>query len=502
MFVRKKKNASGKVSIQVIDKRSGKYSVIKTIGCSDDPVEISVLFQQAKKWINDKTGVVELDFANEEKLFQQMFDSIDRLELVGLELLLGRIFDEIGFNKIEDKIFRQLVIYRVAFPQSKLKTTEYLYRYQHIDWHEDMLYRYLDKLHKKQKDIVQQISYEHTLRILGNDISVVFYNVTTLYFEIDEGDDLRKTGFSKEGKHQNPQIVLGLLVSKGGYPLVYDIFEGSQFEGHTLLPVINSFKEKYKLDKLIVVADSGLMSAKNIEQLIESHYEFIIGARIKNENRQIREQILSLQLKNGQSSVINKGDLRLIITYSDSRAKKDAYNREKGIKKLEKKIKKGKLTKASINNRGYNKFLEMEGDVSLSLNAEKIQTDQLWDGLKGYITNTNLANDRIIENYRHLWQIEKAFRITKSDLRVRPVYHRLPDRIEAHICISFVAYKVYKELERKLKELEANISVSRALEIAENIFEIQIESPITKKKVRKPLLLTQEQKDLAKLFNF
>ena len=502
MFVRKKKNASGKVSIQVIDKSSGKYSVIKTIGCSDNAVEISALFQQAKKWINDKTGVVELDFANEEKLFQQMFDSIDRLELIGLELLLGRIFDEIGFNKIGDKIFRQLVIYRVAFPQSKLKTTEYLYRYQHIDWHEDMLYRYLDKLHTKQKAIVQQISYEHTLRILGNDIRVVFYDVTTLYFEIDEGDDLRKTGFSKEGKHQNPQIVLGLLVSKGGYPLAYDIFEGSQFEGHTLLPVINSFKEKYKLDKLIVVADSGLMSGKNIEQLIESHYEFIIGARIKNENRQIQEQILSLQLKNGQSSVINKGDLRLIVTYSDSRAKKDAYNREKGIKKLEKKIKKGKLTKASINNRGYNKFLEMEGDVSLSLNAEKIQTDQLWDGLKGYITNTNLANDAIIENYRHLWQIEKAFRITKTDLRVRPVYHRLPHRIEAHICISFVAYKVYKELERKLKELEENISAAKAVEIAENIFEIQIESPITKKKVRKVLLLTEEQKNLAKLFNF
>lgn len=502
MYVRKKKNASGKVSIQVIDKSSGKYSVIKTIGCSDNPVEISALFQQAKKWINDKTGVVELDFANEEKLFQQMFDSIDRLELVGLELLLGRIFDEIGFNKIDDKIFRQLVIYRVAFPQSKLKTTEYLYRYQHIDWNEDMLYRYLDKLHNKQRNIVQQISYEHTLRILGNDIRVVFYDVTTLYFEIDEGDDLRKTGFSKEGKHQNPQIVLGLLVSKGGYPLAYDIFEGSQFEGHTLLPVINSFKEKYKLDKLIVVADSGLMSGKNIEQLIESHYEFIIGARIKNENREIQKQILSLPLKNGQSSVINKGDLRLIITYSDSRAKKDAYNREKGIKKLEKKIKKGKLTKASINNRGYNKFLEMKGDVSLSLNAEKIQTDQLWDGLKGYITNTNLANDTIIDNYRHLWQIEKAFRITKTDLRVRPVYHRLPHRIEAHICIAFVAYKVYKELERKLKELEANISAGKALEIAENIFEIQIESPITKSKVRKTLLLTQEQKDLARLFNF
>ena len=502
MFVRKKKNTSGKVSIQVIDKSSGKYSVIKTIGCSDNALEISALLQQAEKWIKDNTGVAELDFANEEKLFVQVFDSIDRLKLVGLELLLGKIFDEIGFNKITDEIFRQLVIYRIAFPQSKLKTTEYLYRYQHIDWDEDMLYRYLDRLHKKQKDTVQQISYEHTLKILGNDISVVFYDVTTLYFEIDEGDELRKTGFSKEGKHQNPQIVLGLLVSKGGYPLAYDIFEGSQFEGHTLLPVINSFKEKYKLDKLVVVADSGLMSGKNIEQLTQSHYEFIIGARIKNENREIQKQILSLQLKNGQSAVINKGNLRLIITYSDSRAKKDTYNREKGIRKLEKQIKKGKLTKASINNRGYNKFLEMEGTISLSLNAEKIQKDKLWDGLKGYITNTNLPNDTIVENYRHLWQIEKAFRITKTDLRVRPVYHRLPHRIEAHICISFVAYKVYKELERKLKELKTNISAAKALEIAENIFEIQMESPITKQKIRKILLLTQEQKDLAKLFDF
>ena len=502
MFIRKKKNVSGKISIQVIDKSSGKYRVSKTIGCSDNTLEISALLHQAEKWIKDSTGIIELDFAKEEQLFDQMFDSIDRLELVGLELLLGRIFDEIGFNKIADKIFRQLVIYRIAFPQSKLKTTEYLYRYQHIDWQEDMLYRYLDKLHNKQRNMVQQISYEHTLKILGNDISVVFYDVTTLYFEIDEGDDLRKTGFSKEGKHQNPQIVLGLLVSKGGYPLVYDIFDGSHFEGHTLLPVINSFKQKYQLDNLVVVADSGLMSGKNIEQLVESRYEFIIGARIKNENREIQKQILSLQLKNGQSAVINKGELRLIITYSDNRAKKDAYNREKGIRKLEKQIRKGKLTKASINNRGYNKFLEMEGNVSLSLNEEKIKTDKLWDGLKGYITNTNLPNDIIIENYRHLWQIEKAFRITKTDLRVRPIYHRLPHRIEAHICISFVAYKVYKELERKLKQWEANISAAKAIEIAENIFEIQIQSPVTKKKIRKILLLTQEQKNLAKLFNF
>lgn len=101
--------------------------------------------------------------------------------------------------------------------------------------------RYLDKLYKSHKTQVQQISYHHTQIILGDEISVVFYDVTTVYFEINDEDDLRKTGFSKEGKHQHPQIVLGLLVSKGGYPLVYEILEGNKFEGQTILPVIDSF---------------------------------------------------------------------------------------------------------------------------------------------------------------------------------------------------------------------------------------------------------------------
>ncbi len=502
MFVRKKKNASGKVSVQVIDKNHGKYRVIKTIGCSDKEQEIAQLLHQGERWIKERTGVIEFDFVNQQQLMERIFDSIDRLELIGLELLLGKIFDEIGFNNINDEIFRQLVIYRVAFPKSKLKTTEYLYRYQHIDWDEDMLYRYLDKLYKTQKEQVQQISYEHTLKILDNDISVVFYDVTTLYFEIEEQDDLRRTGFSKEGKHQNAQILLGLLVSKDGYPLAYDIFEGNKFEGYTLLPVIDSFKTKFNLGKVTVVADSGLMSNSNIEQLIEKQYDFIIGARIKNESKEIQRQILALQLKNGQSTIINKNDLQLIITYSDSRAKKDGYNREKGLKKLQKNIGKGRLTKASINNRGYNKFLQMEGEVTVSINTEKIESDSRWDGLKGYLTNANLPKESIIENYHHLWNIEKAFRIAKTDLRVRPIYHRLPHRIEAHICISFAAYKVYKELERQLKEKKSSLSPTKALEIAENIFEIRMESPITKEKISKVLLLTEEQKSLAQLFNF
>ena len=377
-----------------------------------------------------------------------------------------------------------------------------MYRYKQIDWDEDQLYRYLDKLYHTQKELIQQISYSHTLQLFDNKIGVVFYDVTTLYFEIDQEDELRKTGFSKEGKHQNPQIVLGLLVSKNGYPLAYEIFEGNKFEGHTMLPVIDAFKNKYNLKQLIVIADSGLLSNSNTEELQAKGYEFILGARIKNEGRQMRKNILSLMLKNGESAIIQKGNLKLIISYSDDRAKKDRYNREKGLKRLEAQIKRGRLTKQNINNRGYNKFLKLDGKIDVSIDKEKIIQDSQWDGLKGYLSNAELSKDQIIENYQHLWQIERAFRIAKTDLKIRPIYHRLQRRVEAHICISFVAYKVYKELERQLAERKESMSPTKAIEIAENIMEITIKLPHSGMLKTKTILLTEEQKRLNEIFKF
>lgn len=502
MFIRRLKPKNGKTYIQVVDKSSGRYRVLKSFGSADSEERLKFLVNKAKNWINQHSGFQELDFSNSDQFVEQLVNSIDKMSRVGYDYLLGKIFNEIGFNRVEDDIFKQLVISRIAYPKSKLKTTEYLYRYKQIDWSEDQVYYYLDKLYKSQKDLIQQISYEHTLKVLDNDISVVFYDVTTIYFEIDQEDEIRKTGFSKEGKHQHPQIVLGLLVSKNGYPLAYEIFEGNKFEGHTMLPVIDAFKQKYKLNQLVIVADSGLLSKSNIEELQQKEYEFILGARIKNEPAIIKKKILNLKLEQGQSEVIKKDNLKLIITYSEDRAKKDRYNREKGLRRLEKQLRRGRLTKANINNRGYNKFLKLEGEINISINKDKLDQDKKWDGLKGYITNAKLNKNQIIENYRHLWQIEKAFRVTKSDLKIRPVYHRLPKRIEAHICISFVAYKVYKELERQLIERKAGISPQKAVEIAENIYEIQVTLPNSNRKIKKTLLLTEEHRKLASLFDF
>lgn len=247
VFVRKKKNKSGIISVQIIDKSTGKYRMLKTIGSSSAPAEIERLVDKGKLWIKEHTQAQEFDFNDYNKHIQHVLDGIEQISVCGPELLLGAVFDQIGFGQITDPLFRTLVLARLCFPASKLKTTELLSRHQFIKVDVQTVYRYLDKLYNHQKGTVQQISYEHTKKILGGRISVVFYDVTTLYFETDEQDELRRTGFSKDGKHQHPQIVLGLLVSRGGYPLAYDIFEGNRFEGGTMLPVINEFKKSMGL---------------------------------------------------------------------------------------------------------------------------------------------------------------------------------------------------------------------------------------------------------------
>ncbi len=505
MYIRRKRNQSGSTSIQVVDKSSGQYRVVRTIGSSQNEEELQQYEQQARRSIEllQNQEVINFDEAAEYDYINQMLASIDSLHLAGPELIIGKIFNEIGFDQIKEDLFRHLVIARLCYPASKLKTVDYLYRYKGIHINIDRIYRYLDKLNNKQKELVQQISYTHTLKISGNKIRVVFYDVTTLYFETDNQDEFRLTGFSKEGRHSNPQIILGLLISMNGDPLAYEIYEGNKYEGVTMLPIIQEFTRRFNLEKLVIVADSGLLSEKNLAQLQAHGYDYIIGARIKNESHSIKAAVLGLSLSNGESTEIQKGkDCRLIISYSDKRAKKDILNRTKGIKKLESKIKSGKLTKSNINNKGYNKFLKMEGNVSLSLDLEKINQDSCWDGLKGYLTNTSLSIDEVIEQYGNLWKIEKAFRIAKTDLRIRPIYHRLKSRIQAHICIAFCAYKVYKELERQLKESNCDLSVEKAIEIMNTIFRITFVTPKSKTQIEKLIIKNKEQKMLLYMFGY
>jgi transposase len=265
---------------------------------------------------------------------------------------------------------------------SKSATVEYIKSHFDEDAQLHRVYRYLDKLYNTQQEKIQRISVEHTQRILGGKIGLLFYDVTTLYFEADYGDEFRETGFSKDGKHSQPQVVLGLLVSKDGYPLSYSVFNGSQYEGRTMLPVVEDFVQRFNLDDFVVVADSGLMKQSNIAMLESGEYKYSIGVRIKNENDQVKAWALSLPKQDGVFNETRKGKARLIVGYSANRAKKDRHNREKGVKRLEKAYRSGNITKDNINKRRYNKFLDISDNIWVSINQEKVKQDEHWDGLK------------------------------------------------------------------------------------------------------------------------
>jgi transposase len=506
MFIRKKKNRSGTTSVVVVNKSNGIFREIKTIGVGKDDADVESLYQQGKKWISAYFGEQDIfeihDKEIEEKqVTEYLLSNVENILLNGVQLILNQAFGLTGFDAIEDDIFRQLVVARLSQPMSKSATVEYLKSHFDEDAQLHRIYRYLDKLHDTQQEKLQQISVEHTRRILGGKIGLMFYDVTTLYFETDYGDELRETGFSKDGKHSQPQIVLGLLVSKDGYPLSYSIFNGSQYEGRTMLPVVEDFINRFKLEDFVVVADSGLMSQKNVELLEAGNYKYIIGARIKNESSVMKDWILSLEKQNGAFYETAKGNARLIVGYSENRAKKDQYNRDKGVKRLEKAYKSGKITKENINKRGYNKFLIISDNVKAAISPAKIIEDQKWDGLKGYLTNTNLPANEVYEQYSGLWSVERAFRITKGTLDMRPMFHFTPKRIEAHVCICFAAYKVYKELERILKISNINLSVDKVLSIAETITTIKINLPISGNTMTKTMLLTKKHQAIARLFD-
>ena len=402
----------------------------------------------------------------------------DHLQVVGSELILGKIYDKIGFPSGGcPDYFRELVLCRLIYPGSKLKTVDYFRQHLNIDVSVYSVYRFLDELNSTIKPEIEQISFAYTKKLLRGRIGVVFYDMTTLYFEASEEDDYRIPGFNKDGKHQQPQIMIGLLISSHGYPIGYEIFQGNTSETKTLLPVLETFQKKFDIDKPIIVADAALLSDKNIQVLQEKGYQYLLGARIKNETEAVKQEILSLDIEEGKPKEIKSKNGRLIVSFSSKRAHNDKKNRDKGLKRLEKRVKSGKLTKEHINNRGYNKYLKLSGEVTVAIDYEKFEADEVWDGLKGYVTNTRLPKKQVIENYSQLWMVEKAFRISKTDLRIRPIYHRLKDRIQAHICICFTAYAIYKELERLLKKNKIGLSAGKAIEQIKEIRQLRYTLP-------------------------
>ena len=486
MFVRKKKNASGSISVQIIAKKSGKYKVVETIGCSKNEKEIEKLVKIAQQRIKEIEPNL-FDYIEYKENKNRL--KADNVRIIGDELVFGKIFKGLGclnldFKRFKDKeLFKALVISRILYPGSKLYLIDYYRIYKKEIIEKNRIYRFLDRLYKTElKDQVEKCVYESTLRKVGGELVVCFYDVTTLHFESESEDDLRKIGFSKEGKLNRPQIQLGLFTTTEGYPLAYDIYEGNKFEGHTLKENLQKFQKRFNLqkdNKPIVVADRGMLNRDNLTYLEDNGYTYIIGAKIKNLSNEVKTYIANLNFQSDDQTYEiyldenntftkskEKAKYRLILSYSIQRMKKDRYLREKHLNKLKQKIENSpNLTKNDLKS-PYKKYLDLENEnienkdckITFKLNEEKIKLDEKLDGIKGYITNNfKLSHNEIISHYTNLYFIEEAFRISKTDLRIRPVYHRLEDRIKAHILISFVAYAVYKEFERRIKKSDLNI---------------------------------------------
>lgn len=502
MFVRRNRNRSGTISIQIVKKVGRKNKVVKTIGVSKDSNELKNFEQQALAFINQQKGFLSLFPSDRDQIIKDFVASIsnDDLRIVGPKLILERIYNDLGYDQIDSfGYFKHLVTCRITNPGSKLQTVGYMSRHYNIEVSSQTIYRYLDQLDESVKQQVEQITYQYVKTLLGNKLGIIFYDMTSLYFETESQDDLRKIGYSKDGKHQHPQIMIGLLVSAGGFPIAYEVFEGNTSETKTLIPILDKMVEKFKIDRPIIVADSALLSKVNLTALQENKYQYILGGRIKNEGQELKRLILSKSVDEANPIRLNHSYGKLIVTYSKKRANKDLYNRTKGLKRLENKVKNGKLTKESINNRGYNKYLVLEGQTKVAVDYQKFKADSVWDGLKGYITNTELPTSQVIGSYQNLWQIEKAFRMSKTDLRIRPIYHFKENRIRAHLLICFTALSVYKRLEYLLKIKKIDLSIEKAIKQLKQIQQITFKLPSNGQKINQLLNLNSKQKALIEM---
>lgn len=484
VYIRRVKSRNS-ICYQIGKKDQGRFKLIEHIGCAQDSGEIEAIKLKARQ------RLWQLKFKDQLSLFPQRKSLKAQLvewKITGFHQIFGRVYDRIGFA---DNLLRDLVVARIVYPKSKLATSRYLKQSLGISLGKNQIYRFLDTL---EKDELTRTALEFVVVRRGRDLNLIFYDVTTLYFESDKEDQFRQKGYSKDHRSDMPQILVGLCVDQDGYPFDLEYFEGKTFEGHTLPKMITSLKSKYTFDHLTVVADAGMLSKDNLEYLDEQQLGYIVGARLKNLPQDLKSQIVSC---NYQSQAVYENtyqNRQLIVNYSRDRAKKDRFNRDRLIQRLEKKLQKQQTVIRK------SKYLKTSGkNRVVGIDQSKIQEDAAYDGLKGYLTNTRkyLSAQQVIDHYHSLWQVEKAFRMSKHDLRERPIYHSKPARIQAHLLLCFVSLLVIKETENILQT--GGYSLKRTIELLSQVGEGKIR--IGKTVVPFESESDQEIKSILKLFS-
>lgn len=444
------------------------------------------------------------DIQKRKKKFAQLSDKllvIDKnKESIGNTFILGEILDLEGVWKklkldetlervkkqyeIEfpsKKAVKLMVLNRFSDPKSKLSINrwkEKLYGEDYNDVDLQHLYRTLDIL-AENKDMLQQELFEKTKSLFQPVINVVFYDLTTIYFESQQEDVLRKFGYSKENKSDCVQVVMGLILSEDNIPLGYEIFSGNTFEGNTVSVMIKKLKEKFSIEKVIFVADKGILREKVLKEIEQCGCEYIVAYKLKQLPKNYHNQILQKEnyKKISEDLWLTESKIkerRVILGYSYSKAERDKAMRKVLLEKLQSKIKKGQgktLIKSA-----YKKYLNV-GEMKIEIEQSKVEEDAKWDGYFGYVTNnSNLSVEEVVKSYKMLWQIEESFRCLKSTLDIRPVFHWTAKRIEGHIMLCFLSFYVLRVIMKKLSEAGIHTTVELLREELEKIKAIEIKT--------------------------
>lgn len=387
--------------------------------------------------------------------------------IVGIHEVYSEVYHQLGFDRLwgsskrlasRRNMLEHMTLARIAQPKSKRGSVMCLERDFGVTLNLDSVYRMMDSLDNGCIEQVQRCAYSAAQQLLGEKLDVLFYDCTTLYFESFSPDSLRQQGFSKDHKHQETQVLLALLVTRDGLPVGYDVFPGATFEGHTLIPILASLKARFSIARVVFVADRGLFNEKNLSALEQAGVEYVVGARLKNQPKSIKDQILNKAFytplgQDGQVQVIDRPKGRqLIASYHPSRAQKDYHDREKAIAKAKKKLLASTSSKNFVAPSGYKKYLTIKKEGEVALNETAIEASAQWDGIVGVITNVSQeAPEEILAHYHGLWQVEESFRISKHDLKVRPIFHSKPERIRAHLAIAFMSFCCVRHLEYRVK---------------------------------------------------
>jgi transposase len=474
--------ASGKHALQIVSKQFGVVKVHKHIGTFANAVEKALLVQKAQDYIQKSTGQISFtDYLTSPSLSDVIVTQSRPLFTYDL---LSRCYDKLGFARYPDSVIKDLVIARIYHPASKRELHEHIYESLGRRYSLRTIYRHVKQSLKNGiKAQFQEALITFARQGLGDTLQLVFYDVTTLYFDSQVKTALKDFGFSKDHHSTDTQIVIGLVVNKQGFPLYFDVFSGKTFEGHTLIRVIENIQTLLQTPELIVVADAAMLSQDNIVQLIAKRIKFIVGARLAN---------LGVSLINKINNQLNKQDnniavfayrgQRLICQYSEKRAAKDRSDRIRQIERAK------KIIDHPSGMVGRYRFVKKAADLKYLVNTELINKAEKLEGVKGYITNTTLDSQIVIDRYHDLWHIEDSFRITKADLEARPIFHRLDETIQAHMVLVFAGLAISKYIEQS-----TGMSIKKVLHYSSRILTHTIINTKTGEKIDKETTLEKPQ---------